>query len=412
MKKILFLGLILLMIIPMFDVYAQWAHIFNTNRGINTFAVNNTNLLAGGEDSIFIDSDNGKNWIGWKSPYINKLSVSGNNIYAGTWGGGVYFSINNGAKWDTIGLRNNNFERNVSSILHNNIGLFAGTSGGLFLTTDSGVNWSTINLGIGSNPIESVMSLAMSGANLYVGTYWENGTKNGGVFHSSDNGITWSPYNNNLAGKTVSELAVLGTDVIAGTTYNGIFISTDNGMNWVPINNGLKSISINALYSYDNKLLAATFNGNDVYLSTNKGSNWTKFSNGFTSDIYIYDFIVYGNDVFAGTSNGIWKRPVSEMVLSVSQSQIVFPEEYSLSQNYPNPFNPTTNISFSLPAKSFVSLKIFDSLGKVVAILENGYLSAGCYTKQWNAMNVSSGIYFYSLITGSHKETKKLVLLR
>jgi len=96
------------------------------------------------------------------------------------------------------------------------------------------------------------------------------------------------------------------------------------------------------------------------------------------------------------------------------------PNNYSLSQNYPNPFNPSTTISFSLPSKSFVSLKVFDMIGREIATLASGELSAGTYTRQWNASNMSSGIYFYRLVandihSGQHGkviETKKLVLIR
>jgi hypothetical protein len=88
------------------------------------------------------------------------------------------------------------------------------------------------------------------------------------------------------------------------------------------------------------------------------------------------------------------------------------PRTYSLYQNYPNPFNPSTAISFSLPSKVFVSLKIYDLMGKEVATLINKELSIGNYTQQWNAVNLSNGVYFYRLHAGSYTETKKLVLLK
>jgi lysophospholipase L1-like esterase len=88
------------------------------------------------------------------------------------------------------------------------------------------------------------------------------------------------------------------------------------------------------------------------------------------------------------------------------------PQEYTLSQNYPNPFNPETNISFSIPSQSYVTLKVFDPLGREVATLVSEELPEGDYTRQWNAMNISSGIYFYRLQAGSFIETKKLILLR
>ena len=88
------------------------------------------------------------------------------------------------------------------------------------------------------------------------------------------------------------------------------------------------------------------------------------------------------------------------------------PDHFALSQNYPNPFNPTTTVSFDLPKKSFVSLKVFDVIGREVATIVSKEMSAGSYSRQWNAENIPSGVYFYRLQTGSFTETKKLVLLK
>lgn len=96
---------------------------------------------------------------------------------------------------------------------------------------------------------------------------------------------------------------------------------------------------------------------------------------------------------------------------SVEKERINLPEGYRLSQNYPNPFNPSTTISFSIPIKSFVSLKVYDSIGSEVATIVNGELSAGNHTRQWHPVNMPSGIYFYRLQAGNFSVTKKLVLM-
>lgn len=103
-------------------------------------------------------------------------------------------------------------------------------------------------------------------------------------------------------------------------------------------------------------------------------------------------------------------------VTDVENSNII-PEEYSLSQNYPNPFNPTTTISFSIPniASSFnsnVTLKIYDLLGREVNTLVNEVKQPGSYQVQFDASELSSGIYFYALSAGDFYQTKKLVLLK
>ena len=86
--------------------------------------------------------------------------------------------------------------------------------------------------------------------------------------------------------------------------------------------------------------------------------------------------------------------------------------EYRLNQNYPNPFNPSTTISFTIPATSNVSLKVFNVLGKEVATLVHETKSAGNYSINFNASGLSSGVYFYQLTTDNFTSTKKFILLK
>ena len=96
----------------------------------------------------------------------------------------------------------------------------------------------------------------------------------------------------------------------------------------------------------------------------------------------------------------------------VKQSDSSIPENFGLKQNFPNPFNSSTVISFSLPSKSSVIIKVFGMKGREVATLVNEELAAGNYYLQWNASNISSGVYFYRMQCGSFITTKKLILLR
>ena len=88
------------------------------------------------------------------------------------------------------------------------------------------------------------------------------------------------------------------------------------------------------------------------------------------------------------------------------------PDQYFLEQNYPNPFNPTTTIAYRLPNERFVSLKVFDLLGRETAVLVNELQSSGRHTAEFNASSFGSGIYFYRLISGEHSEIKKMQLIR
>jgi hypothetical protein len=88
------------------------------------------------------------------------------------------------------------------------------------------------------------------------------------------------------------------------------------------------------------------------------------------------------------------------------------PWEVSLAQNYPNPFNPTTAIRYQLPAASKTKICVCNLLGQVVATLVEGYQEAGTHTVQFDAGNLSSGVYFYRLDTGGFSATRRMVLVR
>jgi hypothetical protein len=89
-----------------------------------------------------------------------------------------------------------------------------------------------------------------------------------------------------------------------------------------------------------------------------------------------------------------------------------YPKEMSLKQNYPNPFNPSTTIEFSLVSVTNISLRIYDSIGREIRELAGGSYTPGNYKIEFNAAELPSGIYFYTLNAGSFSETRKLILLK
>ena len=103
---------------------------------------------------------------------------------------------------------------------------------------------------------------------------------------------------------------------------------------------------------------------------------------------------------------------IEQFPTSVSETVITNPQDYNLRQNHPNPFNPTTTIAYDLPVASDVTLTIYNMRGQEVARLVDAEQSAGEYQTEWNASNVSSGIYFYRLQAGDFVQTRKMVLLR
>jgi hypothetical protein len=97
--------------------------------------------------------------------------------------------------------------------------------------------------------------------------------------------------------------------------------------------------------------------------------------------------------------------PEVEVILDI-------PAKFSVKQNFPNPFNPTTKIEFSIPSDNLAQIKVYNVLGMEVATLLNEYRQAGTHNLEFNASNLSSGIYFYKVVSGNYSETKKMILLR
>ena len=113
-----------------------------------------------------------------------------------------------------------------------------------------------------------------------------------------------------------------------------------------------------------------------------------------------------------GTSSWSTIFKFTVRAIGITQLNTEVPQDYKLFQNYPNPFNPITKFKFSLPKESFVKLKIFDLSGKEISVLINQNMKLGVYEYSWNATNLPSGVYFYSLETDSYREVRKAMLIK
>jgi hypothetical protein len=395
-------------------VRSQWVQTNGTEGGdINSFAVCGANLFAGTYDNgVFLSTNNGDSWTGagLTNNHIRTLAVIGPDLFAA--GTGAFLSTNNGGSWTAIdtGLPT----AAVWSLAVRDTYLFAATGsfengpGGAFVSTNNGTSWTSIGF---TNT--TVLCFAISGRNLFAGTW-------GDVFLSTDNGGNWTAVNTGLP-LYVSTFAVSpagggpGTNLFAGA-WEGVFLSTNNGSSWTTVNSGLTNTNVRAFAvspasggAGSTNLFVGTDSGG-VFLSSNNGTSWTAVNDGLTNT-HVSALAVFGANLFAGTIDGVWRRPLSQLV-SVPLASNELPKEFDLGANYPNPFNPSTTVSYQLPVNSFVTLKIFDVLGCEVATLVNEERSAGSYGAQWNAEGFSSGVYLMRMQANNFFATKKIVLMK
>jgi hypothetical protein len=125
-------------------------------------------------------------------------------------------------------------------------------------------------------------------------------------------------------------------------------------------------------------------------------------------EVWSTDVVNYPKSFDAAIAAGLYSgSPFSEV--SAVESNI---KSFNLEQNYPNPFNPSTVIKYELPENSFVTLKIYDALGRELQTLVNEWEQSGSHSVIFRTHNLSSGVYFYRIYAGSFNQTKKMIFLK
>jgi len=437
---------------------ANWARCENglTDLLINKFLVYGSYLFGASQGcGTYITADYGTNWYpknsGLKGHCIYTMINNGTLLYAGTQGGGIYYS-NDGLTW--INLNSGLANTVVYSLIYANSAYYAGTFGGIFKSTNNGNNWTAANGGLLDS---AVLTLTSTTTSLFAGT------QGGGLYKSDDWGNTWVKAHNGLTGDTVNVLVNLNNILFAGTKTSGIFRSTNSGANWSSCNTGFDNLpyvltfslkgtnvytgrygsggfykstdyglswtqilsnpggSNNVLTSlvYNNAVLVGIYatNGGTVIYTTNEGVNWKDASTGTSGNPPWYytdlrSFLNYNGTFLVGTyGKSIFSAPFNQ-VIGIKQISSIIPDKYYLYQNYPNPFNPVTTIKYQTTNTGFITLKVFDILGKEVATLVSEKQNAGIYEITFDGNNLNSGIYFYKIISDNFTQTKKFILIK
>jgi len=332
-----------------------WSSV-GTGGGINySFSYKNANVMVAGTESYGVRyTTTGGPW--WNSSITwttHSVLTDGTDFYAGT-SQGVYKSTNNGQNWTSIGLS----ATNVTCMIKQGTYLFAGSSAGLYISSNNGSSWN-----LDSHPY-SINCLAYGNSLLWIGT----GT---GLWWSDDLGTTW---HNVTTTNSYISIALNASNVYVSRSTGGVY-------HLVQVSPGPP-----AVYQFASR------------------------NAGFTTPLPVVNaLIVTNNYVLAGTATGLWRSPLAYVTDVKPQVTSVC---YELSQNFPNPFNPTTTIRYQISKAQFVSIKVFDITGKVVETLVSEKQSPGTYEVKWNASHLSSGVYFYKLESINFTETKSMLLVK
>jgi len=395
------------------------------NNGLNfpfvdcLFSSSDGNLYAGTTQDIYLSTDFGEFWFSIKTPGLTNswiqsiVTNSSGDIFAGTFGGGIYFSSDTGNNWD---VKNQGLNRAVirKLLVEDDLMFSAAYGAGIFRSSDIGKTWEKVNGSISSLYIYTIFR-HIDGS-LFAGTF-------GGTYKSTDNGDTWT-FSGSLSPSTFASNS--SGNIFAGHQGNGVYRSTDSGITWENINNGITYLSIQQLEVNSNDDVFACYPDSLLYRSTDNGNNWMLVNNGLNGDLWsiahdnsdnlfvssesgffwstnngdswtqmgvlnrfseikiIPGLGIYGvkfEGVFFSDDNGVnWSqvgeqtenlfcntigiKSIKSLFLGTEGSGlykidiISFAENessetvknFKLFQNYPNPFNPSTKIKFTIPA--------------------------------------------------------------
>ena len=256
------------------------AHWYSPNTGLKNYdgytvssyalAVKGSKVIAGtdGADHAYRSTDDGVTWTGSESGLPNRnvasLFVSGSNVFAGVYGGGVYRSSDDGVTWteSDAGLPP---IATVNAFVQNGQYIFVGPFGnGIYLSTDNGANWTASKTGF---PISAWAKSFAVGSDNDGKTTLFAGTESDGVYRSTDNGVGWTSVSSGLPQHaTVNALARIGTMLFAGTEGDSVCVSTDNGTSWTRANKGLSDKTVNAFL-----LIPNASGSTDLYAGTGSG---------------------------------------------------------------------------------------------------------------------------------------------
>jgi photosystem II stability/assembly factor-like uncharacterized protein len=409
---------------------------------ISTGPFTKSEEYTGIPDSLYLTTDGGNSWF--KRGLPNTLSVNDdiidisiigkNRIWFCTQGeqaGKIFRTTDGGFTWelqffDTTVSRYMNYIEMFDSMNGMAMGNPAdSTKPALFLkTTNGGVDWISQNtsylIGLWSFDIWRGVDFV----NLNQGYFYRNST----IYKTTNSGIDWNiifegEFCPLLKGYDENILLAEGT---LGGTSGKIYRTLDGGLNWesnqfdsLSWGTDLEFIPENPSMVWYSSLGSY---GSNVFFSNDTGKTWTKE---FGLDNLRFNDIVFtdenngwllANQPSTGRKTRIFRTTNGGhggIVISVDDNDLrINPTGFKLEQNYPNPFNPTTSLQYTIDSRQFVTLKVFDLLGREVATLVNEEKPSGEYQVEFDGTNLPSGIYFYRLKAGQYSETRKMVLLK
>jgi len=380
---------------------------------------------------VLYTPDGGLNWIYRDPPQgVGVEPIAGINaigptsaiclINTSSFTGLVVRTTNSGNNWTTVFSRQNLFlddMKFINALTGYVYGDPIGNRWFFMRTTNGGIGWDTTVLGplvVSKNDfgLRNSMFTFLNGnvPQIWFGTDGDTGK----VFFSQNGGLSW------VFSTTANNQSVRGiTFLDANTGFccgNKCFKSNNSGFFW----------NVQPTYPLAGTCFAFANAGgflwyttaSKICYSTNTGVSFSiQHTSPDNSDYIHLSFTLNNTDNLSTlvgwgvTDNGIISK-LTYGNIGIHQISTEIPQSYKLEQNYPNPFNPSTKIRFSIPREGFISINAYDILGRLVKNIFSGSVKPGNYETDFDASELSSGMYFYKLESGQFSDVKKMIVVK
>lgn len=409
---------------------------------INSISVVSANIIWVACDGgrVYRSTNSGVNWVlrntGLGTTNLSGISaIDSLSCWVGNNSGTIFRTTDGGLTWT------NQFA--IAGGFVNGIKMFSATHGfcsgdptatgqpyQLRYTTNGGANWLlSLTAPIATNEFGVINAWDwIDSTNFWIGSANLTANATNAKIYRTATGYSNGPWLTSTATGTGAAAGLyfqaIGftslTNGMAGSNNNNFVRTSDGGVTWSTATNPpgvttFAAINMIGLKDGSNTNRVVLQDGGGVYMvfrTTNQGTSWTAetlpaagSANGMQHMQFLNANLGYG-----GGNLGLFMRygPATGILGNGN----TLPTDYALTQNYPNPFNPTTKIEYAVPVNGLVTIKVYDVMGREVSTLVNETKSAGNYQVDFNASNLNSGVYFYTMVTEGFSETKKMLLIK